>query len=309
MGMSNNPANKKLFRVVDGPLRIREASSTGSPVLGQLENEALLEVDVASRCEDGGFVWWHHSQGWSAERTVDSRRIYMQETSLSGNESTSQVIESDEGEPITLPDGKTMTPRKLFKRLPVGVGDTAWIQYFGNTRFAQALAFDRKPERQRMYYYCQGLHGGIDFGNAAPRILVYAGLRATVQFVRLNSAAYAPNYVWAVAGNYTIIYGHVVNVRVAEGQTLNPDTIVAELDPLDQQHLHLEIRFRGQWVMNPLLFMPGEVRDPLLRKFNDPARNFYSDMLWNRWLTTFDQPVLKLSNPSEAEIIGPNARP
>lgn len=302
------PAAKKTFRVVDGPINVRESPSTLGKLVGQLLDEDVIEVEGNSRTEAGKFVWWRHSRGWSVERSLDGVQVFMEEPTAGGE--TGTVTPSPARETITLPDGSVLTLEPFITRLQVNLADTPWIQYFGNTRFAQALPSNRNPWMQKMYYYCQGLHGGIDYGNNNPGILIYAGVNGVVTRKELNSKGYSPNNIRVKVGNhYTLIYGHIVNIRVNEGDTVAPDTIVAEIDPDVQVHLHFEVRYRERYILNPLLFMPPDVRNPFLNKFKNHAKHFYADATWNQWQTPFDQPVLKLMNPKEAEILGPNARP
>ncbi len=67
-------AEARRFKVVNGPLSIRDAPN------GERLGETLAygtEIDVMpdSRTEVGGYVWWQHDKGWSAEKALwgDSR--------------------------------------------------------------------------------------------------------------------------------------------------------------------------------------------------------------------------------------------
>jgi hypothetical protein len=91
-----------------------------------------------------------------------------------------------------------------------------------------------------------------------------------------------------------------------KGDAVTPDMKVGEIEPI-QDHLHLEVRHKNTWVINPLLLMPVEVSNSMLQKFPKFGKCFFCDAAWNQWLTPFDQPILKLSAADKAQIIGPRA--
>ncbi|PJF33367.1 MAG: hypothetical protein CUN49_18740, partial [Candidatus Thermofonsia Clade 1 bacterium] len=98
-----------------------------------------------------------------------------------------------------------------------------------------------------------------------------------VSVVRLNTDMYAPNFVMIVNGSYTVVYGHIANIAVSLGQQVTPDTRVGMIDVLhngSNAHLHLEVRYQGQWIVNPLLFMRADLRQALLSKFDNYALEF-----------------------------------
>lgn len=289
-------AARRTLRVTTPVLNIRSAPSLSAPVLGgALSGERLTETAEAQEAD--GFRWIRHERGWSAERTLDSSEIY--------------AVEVQESTPITpperveLPDGTSFTPAELITRLPIALGQIQWIQYFGNTRFAYNLTTDRNVQRRRAYLYAQGLHGGLDLGNPNADVSVFAGMTGRVTAVRLNTDSYAPNFVMITNGAYTVIYGHIANVAVSLGQTVTPDTRLATVDTAHNganAHLHLEVRYQGQWIINPLLVMRADLRQTLLDKFDNYAAEFQP---FDKWQTPLDQPVLRLSNPLQAILIGP----
>jgi hypothetical protein len=299
----------KFFRVVDGPLNIRRQPDVDSSVFGQLQNGQPVEVIANSRTIADDYIWWQHALGWSAERTADGSLVFMKAIdpqSESGQKT--QAVNTNTGPMITLPSGKRIDRPVLLTCLPVRLNDTEWVQYFGNTQFAYNLQFDRNPKQQQMYLYSQGLHGGIDFGNRGAGIRVTAGVEATIEKVGRNTASYSPNHVRVVVADFTVIYGHMVNVpELKKGDAVHPDTLIGELDPQTQQHMHLEVRYKNTWILNPVLVMAVEVTNALLAKFSKFSKHFYSDSGWTQWQTPFDQPVLKLSSPDSAVIIGPRA--
>lgn len=68
----------KRFKVVNGPLSIRD-DANGQRIGETLSYGTELDVVPDSRTEAGGYVWWQHEKGWSAESTIDGRVIYMNE--------------------------------------------------------------------------------------------------------------------------------------------------------------------------------------------------------------------------------------
>lgn len=68
----------RFFKVVDGPLSIRDAAN-GNRLEAQLAIGTTIEVVPSSRTEAGGFVWWQHDQGWSAEKNSAGTTVYLQE--------------------------------------------------------------------------------------------------------------------------------------------------------------------------------------------------------------------------------------
>lgn len=297
-GEARPPAVRRTLRVVTPFLNIRNAPSLRAAIIGSLSGGERI-TEVGEPREADGFCWIQHERGWSAERTLDSREIFVSEVQALPPIVTPERVE--------LPDGESFTPAELFTRLPVALAQTQWIQYFGNTRFAYSLATDRNVQRRRAYLYAQGLHGGIDFGNANADTPVFAGTSGRVSAVRLNTDMYAPNFVMVVSGVFTVVYGHVANVAVSLGQNVTPDTRIANIDVAhngSNGHLHLEVRYKGHWIVNPLLFMRAELRQALISKFDSFATEFQP---FDKWQTPLDQPVLKLSNPAQAILIGPAA--
>lgn len=298
------------FRVVDGPVNIRQQPDTDAARVSSVLNTGQqIEVDPTSRTENDHYVWWKHQLGWSAERhLLNTAKIFMTKIEPETDKVKGlSVVNTNTAATLTLPTGKTIERPVLFARHPVAPEATQWIQYFGNTVFASNLQFDRNPVRQRMYFYCQGLHGGIDYGNDKPGVPIFAGVNGIVDKVELGAKSYSPNCVRVNVGDFTIIYGHMGNVSpLKKGDMVTPDTKMGEIEPI-QDHLHLEVRYKNTWVLNPLLFMSVELSSALTQKFPKFNRCFFSDPAWNQWLTPFDQPVLKLSAADKAQIIGPRA--
>jgi len=340
----------KLFRVVDGPLKIRALPNTTASFLKQqLQNGEQITVTPESRTVNRGYIWWQHSLGWSAEGSENKSKVFMQEVVADAAQSTVSVtVASSEGtvtttapaagttvtvttapaagttvtvttapaagtmigpvetDVVTLLTGAKIHCPLLFQKHPVMLDQTTWFQYFGNTPFAFNLSTNANPSMQRMYFYCQALHGGVDYGNSKIHAPILAGVNGVVEKVELGGKSYSPNFVRVKVGaDWTIVYGHMGNVvSPAAGQAVTPDTPMGEIEGT-RQHLHLEVRYKNTWIINPLLFMPVELRTGITNKFSTFAKHFFSAGGWNQWLTPYDQPVLKLSAPDKAVLMGP----
>ncbi|MBZ0278545.1 MAG: hypothetical protein K8I60_20525, partial [Anaerolineae bacterium] len=266
-----------------------------------------IAVVPTSRTEADGWVWWQHADGWSAEKKVDGSEVNLFEPGTvkidpaQAAKVTKSPLSDVKLAPDGLPDVNQLPMRdSIFKRLPVDLDKTRWWQYYGNNNFAVNLW----KEGKTWYKYAQALHGGLDFGNSNDKgVLIYAGVDGT--FNKLDTKFTRPNGQWVTVGDYTIIYGHLTNPRPFNpGDVITPDTVMGEIDLGGQNHLHLEVRYLGKWILNPLLFMPGDLRDQLMKKFPPGEKYFYKDAGWNQWQTPFDQPVLTLGG----SIIGPMAR-
>jgi hypothetical protein len=296
----------KFFRVVDGPVNIRTLPDTDAAKAGgQLQLGQQVEVVIESRTVNDGYIWWQHSLGWSVESSADGSKVFMREIIPDTDKAKgTAVVNMPSSASITLPTGTKIPQTILFQRHPVDLADTKWWQYFGNTRFAYNLCTDKVPVRQRMYFYCQGLHGGVDYGNSTPGVPIVAGINGVIEKVELGAKSYSPNCVRIKAGDFTVIYGHLGNVpALAVGQTVVPETPLGKIEGT-QCHLHLEVRYKNTWIINPLLVMSTEMTNAIIAKFK---KDFYSDANWTQWQTPFDQPVLKSSAPDKAVIIGPRA--
>ena len=59
-------------------VRIRSAGSLRGTHLGWIDAFTIIDVEPKSRIEADGYVWWKHSGGWSAEKSLDEKRIFLQ---------------------------------------------------------------------------------------------------------------------------------------------------------------------------------------------------------------------------------------
>ncbi len=273
---SPEEASSRRFSVLK-PLSIRSAPSLSAQQLGNgLSVGQIIKVDANSRREAGGYIWWQHSQGWSAERNTLDTLVFLGEPQTASPHNPDGSINVD-----GLPHRD-----RLFQRLPVDFHRVQWVQYFGNTTFAY------ENGRERNYHtFSQGLHAGIDLGNTNPAgIPVYAGINGT--FIRNSHFG-----IGVHSGEYVVIYRHLHNVLYHKDDIVTPDTVLGEMNTLN--HLHLEVRYDlEQWIVNPLLLMPANIRDGIMTRFSDYNEHFQS---WYEWRTPLDQPVLQLGGPT----IGP----
>lgn len=293
------PVAKKTYQVGTIQVRVRDHPGLNTSTLKWLLPGTRIEVEITSRRELDGFVWWKHAEGWSAERSVDGQTVFLVEPG---------TVLQPVPVPVNVPPSGVLDVSQLpmreslFKRLPVSLNETRWWQYFGNNVFAYNLWRDGT----RWYAYAQGLHGGVDFGNSSqPGVQVYAGVEGT--YVLRDTQYTKPNGLWVKVGDYTIIYGHLANPRLFnKGDRIAPDTVLGEFEfgAGKQNHLHLEVRYKDRYIVNPLLLMPDAMRNPIFDKFRPDATYFYRDANWTKWQSPFDQPVLVLGGM----LIGPHAR-
>ncbi|MBL8134236.1 MAG: peptidoglycan DD-metalloendopeptidase family protein [Anaerolineae bacterium] len=306
------PAQTRTFVIMNGPLGVRTNPRINARRLYTLQPGAYIEVDAQSRTEADKFVWWRHRDGWSAEKTIDERSIYMRDRATlippppSGSNGSGEpvfTVTPIRIDQVDLPyDVNTLPLRDLmFQLLPVESSQIEWVQYYGNTNFAY-----RHGKAWNYDGYCQGLHGGFDFGvSPGTRVPVRAGVHGTVLRPGLK---FSPRRVDIRVGDYLIIFGHLhaETPRVPPGMDVNPDTVIGTIasSVAFSPHVHVEIRYpypSFHTIINPLLFMPDVLRARLLAFPTD----FYSHALnWTRWGTPFDQPVISLGG----RVIGPRAR-
>ncbi|GAB4574336.1 MAG: hypothetical protein Kow0077_20380 [Anaerolineae bacterium] len=277
-------------------VRIRDAPGFRGRHLRWLLPGEQITVRRDSRTEADGYVWWQHDEGWSAGRSLDGREKYLYTPEeFAERPLPPGVTLFEDGLPVvdTLP-----MLDSLFEKLPVPLEKTHWWQYFGNNVFAYNLW----EKGLRWYAYSQGLHGGLDFGNSMEAVSVVAGV--TGQFVKRDTRYTRPNGMWVRVGDYTVIYGHVDNPPdYAPGTPITPDTVMGTFQLGGQNHLHLEVRYKGRWIINPLLLMPAAQRDALIAKFPPDDKYFYRSDSWDQWQQPLDQPVLLLGG----DLIGPHA--
>ncbi len=69
----------KPYRCIVGALTIRSQPQTGDPFKTgqQLRYNEVITVNEDSRVESAGFVWLKHDRGWSAERSLDGKLVYL----------------------------------------------------------------------------------------------------------------------------------------------------------------------------------------------------------------------------------------
>lgn len=292
------PNTPRYFRVSAPLVNVRDKPSAAGTKLGELKAGDEISTRLGDRTEANGFVWWKHAAGWSVERRLDGGEVYL--TAINALTPPLPAIGQD-GRTVTLPDGSTFVAQEFVKRGLMDTDSIQWVQYFGNSQFAQNIW----AEGKQWYKYSQGMHGGFDYGSSRFGTPLYAGVEGQVFSVFRNAPTYTPNYIQVTVGPYLLIYGHLTNVPdLQKGQRVTPDMIIGYVDAGGQNHLHFEVRYKSWWILNPLLVMTPEARNPILSRYADYARHFYRDSTWSQWLDPFDQPVLRLGGP----LIGPHSR-
>ncbi len=289
------PSEETRFIVGRQQVRVRRGPSLqASHVRWLMPGEEVI-VKVDSRTEANGYIWYEHNDGWSVQRSIDGTVQFLFDPEEFANRPDQQGPVFREG----LPDVDTIPMRDaMFSRLPLELSQTQWWQYFGNNVFSYNLW----ARGMKWYSYAQGLHGGVDFGNSVASAPIVAGV--TGVFVKRDVNYTKPNGMWVKVGDYTVIYGHLANpANLTPGAAIAPDTVLGTIDLGGQNHLHLEIRYKGRWIVNPLLFMPEDMRNSLIGKFPPSEEYFYKDAAWTQWQTPLDQPVLVLGG----DLIGPHA--
>lgn len=276
----------RYFEIVEGPVSIRREPDVSAERVGTLFNREQIEVDPSTRMVLKNFIWWKHAQGWSAERQISGMKPFMRPLRA-----------------LTQPAATGgFSPYPIFERHPLALTDVQWVQYFGNTRFAYNLRLQRKY----WYDYCQGLHGGIDYGcnRALP---VFAGVTGKIIDVQYGTRFYAPNFTRVRVGPFMVIYGHLAGPRpFASGEEVGPETVLGVIDAGGQNHVHLEVRYKNQ-IVNPLLLMPPEMHRAVTGRWKNFDKHFYRDSMWTQWQTPFEQPVLELQQKGREVIVGPHA--
>jgi hypothetical protein len=278
------PTVLKLQATTD--VRIRSEADLSGTFIKWMPAGTIVECNASSEVTNDGYVWLHHKDGWSAWKNVSGSVVFLDEPG------------SVEGLVLMTPDGPVVSTlpslKTLVQRLPVDINNTHWWQYFGNNVYAVGYGVSWGYDR-----YAQGLHSGLDFGNNNAGIPVYAGLSG--KFKRNDRFG-----VRVTSGPYTVIYQHLTHVpNFNVGDPISVNTKLGELDPAaNLRHLHFEIRYKGAWIVNPLLFISDEMFNQITNKFNPShPRYFYRSGAWDKWLTPLDQPVIKLGGP----VIGPTA--
>lgn len=267
----------------------------------------IIKIDRDSshlRAFDKRYDWVKHEAGWSAVTDSDDGEVFIEPTTV------------DLARETLLPDrGRYLRIQPIFERIPIEPEQIGWLQYFGSTTFALALAEGKINGAPRTSYaYAQGFHAGFDYGNAyywgtgtGDDTRVFAGVHGTIKEIARDARYYRPMYVRIITGEYTIIYGHMTRIEhdLKVGQSVTPDTQLGEIKYHRNAHLHLEVRYgmehyeqlraEGNWfksasdvqILNPLLFMTDAVREQTL-KLQKPKL-----IKRDGWDSPTDQPIIR----------------
>ncbi|MBC8099147.1 MAG: peptidoglycan DD-metalloendopeptidase family protein, partial [Armatimonadetes bacterium] len=291
----------------DVKVRDQPTTDTRATLIKTLKRGLVLQCDLMNKVERDGYYWVKHDQGgWSPIQGIDGKLVFLAEP---GTIPGLIAIGPEGPNPKDLPGYGA-----LITKSPVQFDDLQWFQYYGNNVFAyvngKSYGYDR---------YSQGLHGGLDYGNSLrASVPVYAGIEGTYvksEYKKNN------NRILIANGDYTFIYQHITNLQsFSPGQVITPDTQLASIEhhSIDNgwDHLHFEIRFMNEWIINPLWLMTPDLLNAMTARFDPLKPNtswtktkstlncFYKDDVWgDRWTTLLDQPCLQLTG----SLLGPRA--
>ncbi len=296
----------KVFVQLAQATKVRSKPSTDprGMVLITLTRGKAVEIDMSTLTEADGYYWARHEMGWSPIQSLDGKTIFMAQPG------------TIPGLPYIGPDGPKVDDlpglKALVTRMPIDLTDIQWFQYFGNNMWAytqgKAYGYDR---------YSQALHGGLDFGNSLKAgIKVHAGIEG--EFIKAEYPKKNNARVLIKNGDYTFIYQHITSIQsFAPGQKISPDTVLANIEhhSIDQgwDHLHFEVRYMNDWIINPLLLLTPDLYNQIITRFKPDKPNenfgklptvynfFYKTDKWTKWTTPLDQPMIKLAG----DPIGP----
>jgi murein DD-endopeptidase MepM/ murein hydrolase activator NlpD len=261
-------------------LNLRADHTTASADVGDVGADDIVTVYPKDRYIGPNYVWLRNEANqWIAQVVIASGAVYLERvplTVLNGTSSTDLKLASEYGPGF----------RSLFQKLPVSMDDMKWFYYFGNTVIAY------KCRDKYNYGYAQGLHGGVDLGNKTSATII-AGVNGVVDLIETKSDS--NRKVWVKTDNYYIIYQHVWNEKVSVGQTVTPDTPIAEVRPWSNgglDHLHLEVRNSSKGkILNPLWMMPEAMCNAIIKKY--PATGSAAFLpKFGKYLTPLDQPII-----------------
>jgi len=283
--------------------KVRNEPTTDSMalVIRSIPRGEVLQCDMNTLTEVDNYYWVRHDLGWSPIRSVNGLTVFLAEPG------------TIEGLIAIGPDGPAAEDlpgyQELFTRLPVAIEDTQWFQYYGNNMFAMRNGKNYGYDR-----YSQGLHGGLDFGNSERPKPIVAGLEA--EYVKTEYPSANNTRMFLQKDDYTIIYQHITNAHAYQpGQVLTPDSPIGMIEHHSinngWDHLHFEIRFMKNWIINPLLLFNEELLNAIIERFDPTKENtsykkdfpksinnfFYHTATWDKWVTPLDQPMIRLSGP------------
>jgi murein DD-endopeptidase MepM/ murein hydrolase activator NlpD len=205
-------------------LNIRAYPSTSAKILGTLKNGTQIVIDGGTVWQDGHFWRSANLKLLGGNRNDPDAPIWLANEFLLDTE------------PRFTPNASNGP--LIFYDSPVD-GPYRYIQGFGPTDTAYYFCVD--PGTGCPYNATRGLHNGFDFGTFADGLEVRwtASTTGTVT-APLNDAL--PN-VTIEAGGYSVIFGHMSDIWVVEGQEVVPGTILglSGHSSNGDSHLHLGI--------------------------------------------------------------------
>jgi hypothetical protein len=115
---------QKRFRVLPNRLNVRTQPDLGREFLipdAQLQRDAEIIVDADAWTEANGFVWWFHGPGWSAEKSLDSGMVFLDDLTPEVPRIERPPVPAPEPEPEPepgpQPEPPPVVPMKRFRVL------------------------------------------------------------------------------------------------------------------------------------------------------------------------------------------------
>ncbi len=222
------------------------------------------------------------------------------DTSSSSTTNGCRTPLADDATPYPVNNTNTEEMPFYFTRLPVDLSKLQSMHYYGNTvlayKYGQPWGYDT---------IFQGLHSGLDFVpcDSSEGVTIFAGVTGVITQLDIDRS-YLPGHIDIEIGDYVVIFGNINPRAFHVGQEITPNTnigtIPTEMNGNDK--LHLEIRYQGQEVVNPLQFFPENLQTELIQTLPPSGNNgFYSSDEWQDWQEPLDQPTIQLNGP----VIGP----
>lgn len=107
-------AETRRFKVINPPLSIRKEAN-GDRLAETLKYGAEINVEADSRTEAGGYVWWKHEKGWSAEKAIWTSNRFMVEISDSASDEPRTFEVAVSRLSIRETPGGSLTSEKLYR--------------------------------------------------------------------------------------------------------------------------------------------------------------------------------------------------
>lgn len=178
----------KVFVVGDEQVRIRSAATLRGLMIRWMNPGETKEVELNSRTESDGYVWWKHNEGWSAEKNLAGTEIYLAD--VTDETDTLEEIPQQPTDTTSIPTKPTESTTTTATTTPATKGGTTTTSTTSTT--TDTTSTSPKPityqagTQQVRIRSAAGLHG-THLGWIDPGVQVQ---------VVANSRTVANNYVW-----------------------------------------------------------------------------------------------------------------